>query len=227
MSPTGSGGDPTPTTAGVNWNNINSQNEASLITGGTGTSLNGLVTTDGTSSGINITLSGAWRSSGFNFGGLNEDTPGLSMFGETIGLTSATQDYFFAQGTETATLTLSGLDITKTYDLQMFGTRNNTQTRITTYTVTDLTGSSPMNLQTSGTGISNGSTAFPNGNNSSTALFEGLVPNASGQISVTLVSQNNTFGYLGVLGIQEVPEPSTSALAALAGLLVIGRRRRA
>lgn len=213
------GGSPTtsPDTNGNYWNNVTSTVVAGAISGGTGTTLNNLVNTTNTATGINLTLSGPWNASGIGFGGLNQATPALGIFG----IQTATQDYFYVNAT--CTVTISGLNPASLYDLSMFGSRDTTEVRVTNYTVVDLTGSHSINLQTSGPGIGGGTY---NGNNSTIARLNAMQPNASGILTLSVTNATSGFGYLGVLGINQVPEASSSLLVAISGLGLIGFRRR-
>jgi hypothetical protein len=212
-------GNPTasPDTNGNYWNNVTSTGVATAIAGGTGLTLNNLISTTNVATGINLTLAGPWNSSGIDFGGLNQATPALGNFG----IQTATQDYYFTN--TPATVTISGLNPASTYNLSMFGSRNTTETRITQYTITDLTGNHLTTLQTSGTNLGG---AGYNGNNSTIATLTAMQPNALGVLTLTVQPTVSTFSYLGVLGISEVPEASSSLLVCMGSLGLLAMRRR-
>jgi hypothetical protein len=172
---------------------------------------------------IFISSGGYGENGGSGGGGLS--SPSQLLLGD-LAVASATDDYFFTTGTQFLLFTLGGLDGSKSYSLELFGTRDTSSTRETLYTVTDLNGTSTATLQTSGTGAGSlGGT----GNDDEISTFAGLIPNASNQITLRFESNNETFGYLGAMSITAVPEPATYALWAGAltlGLIVLRRRNR-
>jgi hypothetical protein len=228
-------GSPTssPDTNGVYWNNATSTSHGAPIAGGTGLALNNLVTSTNTATTVSLALSPdnggpdatdqQWLSAGRANGGLIGSNPALQIDGITVGLQTATEDYFFSEFGP-ATITISGLNPNWVYDLSMFGTRNTTEVRITRYTVTDLNGAHVTTLQTSGTDLGG---AGYHGNVSSIASLASLVPTAGGTLTLTIEGSgaNPRFGYIGVLGIS-VPEPGSALLVGLSGLGLLARRRR-
>jgi lysophospholipase L1-like esterase len=196
-------GNPTvsPDSNGNYWNNVTSTGVATAIAGGTGLTLNNLVSTTNGASGINLTLAGPWNSSGIDFGGLNQATPALGSFG----IQTATQDYYFTN--TPATVTISGLNPAMTYDLSMFGSRNTTEVRISQYSVTDANGPHATTLQTSGPNIGG---AGYNGNNSTIANLTALQPSATGTLTLTVQPTVSTYSYLGVLSITEAAPVTTN-----------------
>ena len=228
-SPTAAG----PDANGHYWNNVYSGAAAgTTISGGSGNNLSNLISTTNVASTISLALSGGtqpWSASGGSgFGGLLAPNP--SLLGD-FAIATATQDYFFVGSAGTATITLSGLSPSLTYNFLFYGGRDNTQTRTTRYTITDNLGSQFVDLQTSGTGIGTNTTAYPtgysNGNDDQIVSLTGRVPTSGGNLTLTLSNVTGDFSYLGTLGIVSVPEPSTSALAGLAALALVCRRRRA
>ncbi|MBK1882273.1 PEP-CTERM sorting domain-containing protein [Luteolibacter pohnpeiensis] len=212
-------GTTTPASGGNQWNNLTSGSNTTLLTD---YSVSNLIDSTGNSSSISISATGV-RANGYRNGGLL--TPDSALLGE-FAYSTATGDYFFSEFS-TMTLTISGLTLGATYDLTLFATRTTDGDRNTLYTVTDDSGSSSLVLQTSGTGA--GNAANPTGNNDDFAIFTGLTPNASGEITLTVTGNEGTqYGYLGAMSINEtIPEPSSIGLAVLGGLLAFGRRRRA
>lgn len=229
-------GSPTasPDANGVYWNNATSTTHGGAVAGGTGLSLANLVTTTNATTTISLAFSPdnggpdatdqQWLSAGRANGGLIGSNPGLTIDGISIGVQTATEDYFFSEFGP-ATLTISGLNPNWVYDLSMFGTRNTTEVRITRYTVTDLNGTYMTTLQTSGTDL--GGSGY-HGNVSTIAGLDNLVPTAAGTLTLSIEGSgaNPRFGYLGVLGIS-VPEPGSAMLIALSALGLISRRHRA
>ena len=92
---------------------------------------------------------------------------------------------------QTAELLISGLDPTAPYNLKFFASRNATDDRTSTYSVNGYT----VSLQAAG-------------NTSNTAWFSDVMPNSSGQLSITIGhGPSATFGYLGVLTITTTAMP--------------------
>lgn len=228
-------GSPTasPDTNGVYWNNATSTTHGGPVAGGTGLSLSNLVTTANTATTVSLAFSPdngtadatdqQWLSAGRANGGLIGSNPGLTIDGITVGIQTATEDYFFSEFGP-ATITISGLNPNWIYDLSMFATRNTTEVRITTYTVTDLNGVHSTTLQTSGTDLGG---AGYHGNTTTIAGLDNLVPTAGGTLTLTIegTGANPRFSYLGVLGIS-VPEPGSALLVGLSAAGLLLRRRR-
>lgn len=214
------------------WNNVVSTAYANTVTGTGSLSLANLVTMENTSSTLSLQLAGPWKSSGIANGSLNQtnsvlDTLPLGNLGER----TAVQDYYFIDGATglSATVTLKGLNPTYFYSLGLFGTRAEAGARTTNYLVTDINGAHTQNLQTTGTGIGSPIGGNPyNGNNNNVINLNSLVPNANGELTLTVSIVNGGFAYLGAMQIVEtVPEPSSSLLFGMAALGAISIRRRA
>lgn len=214
------------------WNNVYSTgNAGSGISGGTGSSLANLISVTNSSSTISLTLVNGtqpWSASGGRgFGGLL--SPSQSLLG-TFAQTSATRDYYFVGSGGNAGITISGLDPNLTYNFSFFGTRNNTETRTTRYTITGNTGSSFVDLQTSGVGIGTNTAAYPagqpDGNDDQIVSLNGMVPNPAGVLQLQLSNVNGAFSYLGAMQITSVPEPGVAALSGFAALALLFRKRR-
>jgi uncharacterized protein YjdB len=177
---------PSPDVNGNYWNNVTNTSASS-------TAVN-LVDNKNLSTGAYLTITSGFSSNGIQNGGLL--SPSSSLLGD-FAINSATQDYFFTQ--TSASLTIGGLDKTKSYVFYLFGTRNDAETRITTYT---LQGSNTYSgaLQTSGTNL--GGTGY-NGNTKTILASDAVTPDSNGQISVTVARTTGTFGYLGVMKIKK------------------------
>ncbi len=186
-----------PDANGRHWNNVTWVGGASPANKvPNGLAVSQLRTTAGTATTTGVTMSSAnWLSNGLTTGGLKNPSPAL--LGE-YAIASATEDYFFVQSSGTATLTLSGLDPWRMYDLRFFGTRDATGVRKTAYTVTGANGTQEAVLQTSGTGIGVGGY---NGNNSTIAVIQGAQPDSTGKLQLKVSAREDTFGYLGFLEI--------------------------
>jgi lysophospholipase L1-like esterase len=205
----GANGNPTtsPDSFGNYWNNFGAT--------ASGSNVSNLVTTTNAATTMGITLTTAgWQNNGIQNGGLTATSPGTqaplaSRLGE-LAVDTATQDYLFISGATgfSAGLKVSGLNPSKLYSMRFFGTRNATDVRRSTYTMTAGNGTFAGTLQTTGTGIGtglggdDGSTAY-NGNNRSTVALGGMQPNSAGELTLQLAVAEGGFAYLGILEIVE------------------------
>lgn len=185
-----------PDTNGKYWNNLG----PTTVDVALGTRIDNLVDTTNGASTIDLEiLTSSWDCNGKLNGGLLSPSPAL--LGE-FAIATATEDYFFTQGSDR--FKLEGLDPDRRYNLRLFGTRSNTSTRITTYAAAFAS----TNLQTSGTGIGDGGY---NGNNDTIAVLPGIAPTPAGEIEVTVSVDTGGFAYLGILEIEEyIPALSTN-----------------
>lgn len=193
-------------------------------------SLTNLITSTNVGTGVGLSFSKGWESNGFKNGGLM--TPSFSLLGD-FASTNATGDYFFINKPFTegqagiASMTFSNLNPNLTYDFQIFGVRAENQVRKTEYSITDINGIHSTILQTSGAGL--GADGY-NGNNNTFAYLTGIVPDALGNITLTVKVNASDYGYIGAMSITAVPEPEMYGVAAAAGclaLVMVRRRRRA
>ncbi|MES2477061.1 MAG: GDSL-type esterase/lipase family protein [Verrucomicrobiota bacterium] len=202
-------GNPTvnPDSFGKHWNSFGAV--------ANGNALPNLISTAGQPTPLGVTLtSGGWQNNGIQNGGLTSSNPAsqaplASRLGE-LAVDTATQDYLFINGATgfSSTLRINGLSPTKLYSMRFFGTRNATDVRRSTYTVTAGNGAFSGILQTTGTGIGNGlggadGTALYNGNNRSTVALGGIQANSTGEVSLQLAVAEGGFAYLGILEIVE------------------------
>jgi hypothetical protein len=181
----------------------------------TGPVVSDLQTTDNVITDIDISFTTNFATNGILNGGLLAPSPAL--LGE-YAVATATQDYFFT--TSSFNFELRELDPSKAYDLFFFGTRETTASRVTRYSATGDNGQQMFDLQTSGEAIGDGGY---NGNNDTLAVIAGVIPDANNVISIDVSVVSGGFAYLGAMGISVVPEPASSILICLAGLML--RRR--
>ena len=179
-----------------------------------------LVDTMNISTGITLEITDDFLSNGRVNGGLL--SPSAVLLGD-FAVDTATEDYFYVASSaigsstpNTGSFKLTGLDTNLTYDFSFFGTRQTTETRITTYTATGANGPFSVDLTTSGTGIGTGGY---NGNNDTIVSLSGLQPNALGEIEIGAVLNTGPFGYLGIMQVTSsaaaVPEPSTFLMTVM------------
>ncbi len=147
--------------------------------------------------------------------GYNTDNSSLSY--TTDYPLTANQDFLYMDSGDVLTVTLSNLNQSLTYDLTLFGSRNATGSRITQYDLTagTISGSTQRTLE-----------AVDNVGN--TVTFAAVTPDISNEISFTVQRQSGSaYGYINVLEISFVPEPSSYALlAGISGLAWVMLRRR-
>lgn len=193
---------------GNNWNNVSSLSGLENLMPVTGSQ----PTT------IDISMTG-WD--GFNTwnSGL---TPDANLNGGLFAFTDVTDDGAYFTASQAPTLTLSGLDLTMTYDLIFYGARRDSE-RYTTYSVA---GAGSVELQTGDD---------PGWNSDTVVSFTGLSPDGSGNIAVDHIAWtgtgqtgSRTFGYLNALEIEThpIPEPGTLALLGLGACGLFLRKRR-
>jgi len=203
-----------PDTNGVYWNNV----LANVAAGAEITApvtLSGLKTTDNLVTAAKVTINTSttaanrWLSNGRNTGGLLTPNP---TYLNNYAIDTATEDFFFVQSNGTATLTLSGLDPNRLYNLKFFGTRAANDARRTTYTVTGATPEQSVELQTTGTGV--GADSY-NGNNNTLVSITDAQPTTTGELTITVHGTTGQFGYLGFLeitgGVYKAAAPSEVA----------------
>lgn len=154
-----------------------------------------IINTTNVGSNIKASVLSNFSSNGINHGGLL--SPEESNLGD-LAVATATQDYFFT--TSSAKIAFDGLDKTKAYIFKLFGTRNNTNTRETKYTVKG--GSEDISiLQTSGTDLGG---AGYNGNNSTVITTPAIRPDFYQRITIEVGVESGSFAYLGLVQIEEV-----------------------
>jgi len=176
-----------PDINGNYWNNVtNTSTTAARVY---------LLTSRNVSSGAFINITAAFSSNGINNGGLLAPNPALL---KDLAINTATQDYFHTDNT--AGFTIKGLDVSKGYIFSFFATRNDPEVRKSNYILTGKTTYSAT-LQTSGTNLGG---AGYNGNNSNILTTGIISPDTKGQIAITVKKETGSFGYIGVLKIEEV-----------------------
>ncbi|MCD8483494.1 MAG: PEP-CTERM sorting domain-containing protein [Verrucomicrobia bacterium] len=134
---------------------------------------------------------------------------------------NATADYFW-RGAGTATMTLTGLNPSWTYDIELVSARGATGNRVATITVGGLTTSEDVS--------SSGFNSLNDGwNNGSILRWSGVSPDVNGAIGISFTAAGSNSLFINAMQVTAIPEPST--YAALFGLLSLGcvlviRRRK-
>ena len=168
---------------------------------------------DGTASGMTVTLAGTFGSWAHQNGGDSTSN---------IGTNGLLKDYVYdnAGGGNDINFTLGSV-AAGVYDLYVYGdlpfiTVGNSQT-----TTVNVTGETSQNIVWAG-GTDAGT--FQVGENY--VLFEDITLAAAGSITGSVTAATGEANLSGFQLVAAVPEPSTSLLTALSALALIGRRRR-
>ena len=203
----------TPNTTTDFWNNL---------TGGNGAipaDLTNVVTSTGAVSAVDLLYS---ETNGSDSGVAGTARTISSFPASLAGLpASALQDPIFSRDSPVA-FTFDDLDSTLTYDLDLYGSTN--LAGLSVYTVTDA-------------GVPQAQTVDTFNNNTTVASFTGLVPDADGEITIDLTSDNTTdpeitrgFAVLNTIiltsNAASIPEPSSLAILGLGLTGVLVRRRK-
>jgi lysophospholipase L1-like esterase len=186
-----------PDVNGNYWNNI-------IPT--TTTSRTSLVNTTNQNTGFYLSSNSSLSANGIVNGGLL--SPDVSKLGE-MAVATATQDFFYT--TTTGQMTMGGLNPSKGYRFFLFGSRDNSVTRTTTYSLNGMNNCSGV-LQTSG--IDLGGTG-KNYNNSKFYATPIIIPDKNGEVGINLTA---TIGaaYLNMMRVEEVE------IANITGISVAG-----
>jgi lysophospholipase L1-like esterase len=185
---------PSPDANGNYWNNIlNNTGVADTFR---------LVDKTYAATGIKLKVGANFLTNGIVTGGLL--APSAALLGE-YAIATATQDYFFVQGTGSTslgTIRLSGLDPTKRYVFHLFGSRSSTaETRVTQYRLTG-GNQSTVSLTTTGTNV--GANGYA-GNNNTLAHSDTLTADASGAIALEISKTTGMYAYLNLMRVDIVP----------------------
>mgnify|MGYP006064558545 CR=1 FL=1 len=158
-----------------------------------GQAVRSLVTTAGEVTGISLVIGGGFLSNGLLNGGLQAPDSGLLG---SLAVADATEDFFYVDGPDNpGALTLEGLDPARTYQLELFGSRDwGSEDRHTRYAVTGAS-RQEVTLQTSGWGLS----GDYDGNTGTVATLTGLVPDDWGRLHIDVDIDSGTYAYLNLL----------------------------
>ncbi len=145
---------------------------------------------------LKINITSAFLSNGINTGGLLAPDPALL---KDFAIATATQDYFFTNTNGKGEFKISGLSSTKKYVFKFFGSRDNTETRISNYKITGATITN-ASLKTSGTKIS--ANGLNNRNDNTIAVSDTVYANANGEIVVELTKTAGSYGHLNIMKME-------------------------
>jgi uncharacterized protein YjdB/lysophospholipase L1-like esterase len=190
---------PSPDANGNYWNNAISETNGITTT---------LVDKANTATGFSLVIGTGMSKNGIQNGGLL--APNSSYLGE-FAIATATQDYFF--GTS-ATLKFTGLNPAKGYKFKIFGSRDNTEVRISQFVFTG-TNTMTGTLQTSGTNVGG---AGVNRNVSNIFSSDVIYPASNGEVSVAVTKTAGAFFHINAMKVEEYSNESVS----VAGITVSG-----
>ena len=157
-----------------------------------GERLGDLVSVDGTSTVVDLVITGGFSTNGRQNGGLL--WPSSDQLGD-LAVGTATEDYFYATSDDiTGGLMLRELDPSATYTLRLFASRDDDETRLTTYRVTGAT-TAEATLQTSGAG----SGSSGNGNDDDIAELTGVRADPYGHLFIDVELTEGRYAYLSLL----------------------------
>ena len=127
---------------------------------------------------------------------------------------------FFQSDGNTRTLTLSGLDAGKTYDLYIGSFDQNS------WTNAPMSFSTTNTTTTVGPQVASNTLGTPWTLDNNYVLFEGLVANGSDEIAISGVKVSGDHGmWNGFQLVEVIPEPGTAALMGFGALTLMRRRR--
>ena len=190
---------PSPDVNGNYWNNA--LNEAN----GTTTAL---IDIANSATGFSLVIGTGMSKNGILNGGLL--TPNPSYLGE-FAIATVTQDYFF--GT-VGSLKFSGLNPSRGYKFKIFGSRDNTEVRISQFVFTgknSMTGT----LQTSGTNVGGNGI---NSNVSNILSSDVITPGDNGEVAIAVTKTSGAFFHINGMKIEEYSNESV----AVTGISVAG-----
>lgn len=178
---------PSPDWLGQHWNNWHSLEGGEAVL--PGEHMDDLVDSTGTATAIDLVISGGFGANGRSHGGLLWPDPDL--LGD-LAVGSATGDFFYADGEDMpGGLFLRGLDPAERYTLRLFGSRDDSERRVTRYTVNH---DASVDVQTSGAGAGSA-----NANDGTVIELTGLAPDAWGQLHLDLAITEGSYAYLSLL----------------------------
>ncbi len=181
----------TPTTnaaSGKTWNNLTNTNNLTV---------GNLLDAAGAYTGYALAFSNT-PFMNTNFGVV--PNAGMGEFNEVTAVTDAVHT---DTNRPSATLKISRLNRSNAYTFRVFGSRNATQFRVTSYTVVGgntLTGS----LTNSGTAIG--------GYNTNVLTFSNVVPDRNGEVALTFTQTSGDFGYLNAMSVSTTNFPDAGSI---------------
>lgn len=205
-----------PDANGNLWNDWHTDTGSLILAG---QSVGNLTTTEGRDTGIDLVITGEFNVSS---SGLRE--PEETLLG-SLAIESATRDMFVPgsvpaeRGMPNAGFMLTGLEPDLQYDLRFFASRRSSRNHIARYSVVGADDAIVQDLAIS---------SAENGANSNTTVdFDGIRPDAFGQIFVDLQPVNGQHnGYLGIMELSvAVPEPSSMTMLIVAVIGIAIRHR--
>jgi hypothetical protein len=185
---------PSPDHLGQTWNNWHAlEGGVDILPGEQRVDLE---TSTGAPTSIDLVISGGFLGNGRSSGGLL--WPDSALLGP-LAVGSATGDFFYTTGEDVpGGVFLRGLDPSRTYTLRLFAARDETEVRITRYTVQG-SATATATLQTSGAGAGH---AGGTTNDDDVVVFAGVQPDAWGHVFVDVSIEEGSYAYLSLMEIE-------------------------
>jgi lysophospholipase L1-like esterase len=185
---------PAPDYLGNTWNNWFGRDGGADVL--PGEQLIDLVDITGVPTPVDLVIAGGFYMNGRRNGGLL--WPDTARLGD-LAVGSATGDYFYTDGADMpGALFLRGLDPAARYTLRLFAAREETERRVTRYTVSGAA-VAEATLQTSG--ASAGAADTPT-NDDTVVTLTHLAPDAWGHLFLDVAAEEGPFGYLSLLELE-------------------------
>jgi len=187
-----------PDLNGNYWNNINNPLSTSSPVQ--------LITEKQDASLLKLQMVLPMQASSASFGGLL--APGSSLLGD-LAIESATQDFFSCS--ENGCMRISGLNVNCVYRFKIFGSKKTTETRITQYSISG-NNVSVGGLQVSGANLGG---AGYNGNNSSVFTSDVVIPDAYGEVLLTISKLAGSLCHINAMKIEELSNYSVEEIKSI------------
>lgn len=180
---------------GIHWNAWHPTQSGGQILAGE--ALRGLRTTAGAASGVDLVITGGFRSNGLRNGGLV--SPPGDLLG-TLAVPEATSDFFYIEDPDDpGGIALTGLDPARRYTLRLFASRATDEERRVTRYVVRGAATTQGDLLTTGPDIGR---AGYDGNDSVVLVLAELQPDAWGGLYVDVQKLEGRFAYLSLLELE-------------------------
>lgn len=185
---------PSPDANGIYWNNLSDNTTSATAVS--------LVSTDNTSTGIQVTITGAFQRNGYNNGGCVADT--YSEYLHAFGQKSVMGDYFFVSSSGNGKMLFSGMNPNKAYVFHVIGSRAYNSSFGQTVARLNISGlnNSSFTNHTGGNGLCY-SGATNGWNEDAFSVSEPVFPNEQGEITLSLTADRGSYVHINAIRIEE------------------------